>query len=100
MAAKLDSIEMRRRAHPICEHELMLRPVERSHSCIALVPNAEIQEITVDVPTNGGDIVHMTPVHADEVDGPVARHLGSGAQGCGEENLKCLVRHLARGHGE
>jgi hypothetical protein len=42
----------------------------------------------------------VTPVHADEVDGAVSRHLGGSPECLSEEGTEGLVRHLARGHGE
>ena len=42
----------------------------------------------------------MSPVHADEVDGAVARNTRRGAQCIGKEGTKLRLTHLARGHNE
>src|SRR5467141_3104784 len=46
------------------------------------------------------DVVHVSPVHADEVDGAVARNTRRGAQRIGKEGTKLRLAHLARGHRE
>src|SRR5215207_9910195 len=91
---------MRRAADLVDEHEFVLRPVQRTHPGIALVPEAQVQEVAIDAPADGADIINVTPVHADEVDRAISRYPGGSAQRLPEEPTKGLVRHLARGHGE
>ena len=78
---------MRRTADPVDEDQLVLRAVERPHAGVRLVPDAEVQQRAIDLSAHGGDIVHVPPVHADEVHGAVARYLRTGAKGVGEIGL-------------
>src|SRR5258707_14975133 len=76
MPAELDHIEMGRRSNPVHKNQFMLGSVERSHSRIGLVPNAKIQPLPIDHTADCRDVV--PPVHADEVDGAIARATRSG----------------------
>lgn len=53
--------------HPIDKDQLMLGPVERSHPGVAFIPDAEVEEITIDGRADRANVVHMSPVPADEV---------------------------------
>lgn len=79
MLAQLDCIGMGSVADLVDEDQLMLGTVERAHAGIRLVPDAEVQEITIDVTADRGDILHMSPVHTDEVHRPIPRNLRTGA---------------------
>ena len=61
----------------------MFGAIEGAHSGIALVPYADVEQIIVDVANRRSDVVHMAPVHTNEVDRPIARDRGTGAQRVG-----------------
>src|SRR5215204_4503254 len=52
VAPELDGIEMRGAADSVHEDELVLRPVERPHACIALVPDTNVQKRAIDASAN------------------------------------------------
>src|SRR5215204_1350673 len=95
VAPKLNRIKMGGGPDLVHEDELMLRPVERPHPCIALVPEAEVQKDAIDAPANSRNIVHVPPIDTHEVHGAAFRDLDGGSKGFGEERSKSLVRHLA-----
>ena len=97
--AKLDHIEMGRGSDPVDKNQLMLGSIQRSHSCIRLVPDTQVQLFAIDRAADGG-VVHVTPVHADEVDRTVARNTRRGAQRIGQEGTELCLAHLTRGHRE
>jgi hypothetical protein len=78
----------------------VLRSVERAHPSVRLVPEAEIEEVAIDLLADGGDVVHMPPIHANEVDGAVARNASASAEGFGKKNPERFVRHLPGSHRE
>src|SRR5688572_30725515 len=68
MAPKLDRIEVSGASDPVGEYQFVLGTIERAHPGIALIPDAKIQELAIDRPAHSGEIVHVAPVHANEVD--------------------------------
>ena len=78
----------------------MLRAIERAHAGIGLVPDAQVQKLAIDRVPDGTDLVHVAPVHADEVNRAVARDVGTGAEAIGEERAERFVGHFAGCHGE
>lgn len=67
MLAEFDIVEMRRVADPVYKNKLMLRPIQRTHACIRLVPEAEVKEASVAAVPDRWYVVHMPPVHTDKV---------------------------------
>src|SRR5258706_10061394 len=100
MPAELDHIEVGRRSDAVDKDQFMFGAVQRSHSSIRLVPDAQVQPLAIHRAADGRDVVHMPPVHADKVDGAVARNTRRGPQRIGQEGAKLRLAHLARGHGE
>jgi hypothetical protein len=78
----------------------VLRTVERAHPSVRLVPEAEIEEVAVDLLADGGDVIHVPPIHANEVDGAVARNASASAEGFGKKDSERFVRHLPGSHSE
>ena len=70
MLPEFDHIEMRRRANAIDEDQFVLRSVERAHPSIRLVPEAEIEEVAIDLFADGGDVIQGIAVTEDEVTRP------------------------------
>ena len=100
MLAEFDCIQVRRGADPEDEDHLVLGTIERSHPGIGLVPDAEVQEVAVYRPADAGQVIHVPPVHTDEVDRAVPGNAGAGAQRLLEECLELGRVHLAGRHGE
>src|SRR5262249_59691022 len=67
---------------------------------IGLVPDAEVQPLAVDGGANCRDAVHVSPVHADEVDSAIARATRRCTQRVSEEGTELRFVHLARRHSE
>src|SRR5262245_33920045 len=70
--AQLHRVEMRHVADPEHEYQLMLRAIERSHSRIGLIPDADVQKIAVNRFAYRRDVIHVAPVDTDKVHCPVA----------------------------
>ncbi len=100
MLAEFDHVEMRRRSHPVDKNQLMLGTIKRSHAGIRLVPDAQVQALAVDGGADRRDAVHVPPVHADKVDGAIARQTRRCAKSVSEEGAELRLAHLTRGHGE
>ena len=100
MLSEFDHVEMRRRANAVDEDQLVLRTVERAHASVRLVPEAQIQEVAIDPLADGRDVVHVPPIHTDEVHGAIARDASASAKGFGKKSPESLVRHLTGSHRE
>src|SRR5258706_3276579 len=100
MPTEFDHVEMGRRSHPVDKDQFMLGPVKRSHPSIGLVPDAEVQALAVDGGADCRDAVHVSPVHADEVDGAIARVTRRCAKRVSEEGTELRLAHLTPGHSE
>jgi len=72
MLPQLHRVEMRHVTHPEHEYQLMFRAIERSHSRIGLVPDADVQEVAVDRLAYYRHVIHVTPVDTDKMHCPVA----------------------------
>src|SRR5262249_8241095 len=70
--AQLHRVKMRHVTDPEHENQLMLRAIERSHSRIGLVPDADVQKVAVDRLAYRRDVIHVAPVDTDKVHCPVA----------------------------
>src|SRR5258705_404267 len=80
MPPQIDRVEVRGCPHLEHEYQFVFRAIERAHSRVALVPDAQVQELAVDVSPDRGAIVHMPPIHADEVDSAVSGYLRGSPQ--------------------
>jgi hypothetical protein len=78
----------------------VLGSVKRSHAAIVLVPNTKIQERGIDRTARGKGLVKVAPIHANVVEGPVARNLRHPLENALQKAGKLLIGHLARGHCE
>ena len=87
-------------ADAIDEDQFVLRTVERAHPSVRLVPEAQIEEVSIDLLADGGDVVHMPPIHANEVYGAIARDARASAEGFGKKSSERFVRHLSGSHSE
>src|ERR1700730_17242373 len=58
--AELDHIEMRCGSDPVHKDQFMLGSVQRSHSRIGLVPDAQVQELAIDRAADCRDVVHVS----------------------------------------
>lgn len=61
------------------EHKFMLRAVEGAHAGVGLAPDAQILGCAVDWGRGGQHLGHVTPVHADVMDGAVHAERAPGA---------------------
>ena len=101
MLSEVDHVEMRRRANAVDEDQFVLRTVERAHASVRLVPEAqEFKEVAIDPLADGRDVVHVSPIHTNEVDSAIARDANAGPEGFGKKNSECLVRHFTGSHRE
>src|ERR1700730_4743539 len=77
--AKAKSVQVGSRSDLENKDEFMLRTIECSHAAIGLVPHTKVLKLRKNLFARGEEFGHMTPVHADEGDGPVlaASHRGS-----------------------
>ena len=75
MAPQLDVIDVRRGAALEDEDQFMLRTVERAHTTVVLVPDAQVLQLGEDSPAGCHDLGNMAPVHADVNDCSVDRIL-------------------------
>ena len=80
-AAKLDIVDVRRGADLEHEHQLVLRPIERSHAAVVLVPDAEVLQLRVTPLAAAEQFADMPPVHADEVNGAILADCGHVLEG-------------------
>lgn len=69
MFAQFHIVEVRGAAHPVDGHQFVLRVMQLTHAGIGLVPDAEDQQGAIEVTRDGRDIIHVAPVHANEVYG-------------------------------
>src|SRR5262249_35672469 len=65
--AQLNRVKMRHVTDPEHKDKLMLRAIERSHSRIGLVPNADVQKLAVDRLASGRDVIHVAPIDTDKM---------------------------------
>src|SRR6516162_7433040 len=100
MLAEFNHVEVRRCSDPIDKDQLMLGPIKRSHPGIGLVPDAEVQALAVNGRAGCRDVVHMPPVHANEMDSAIARDTCRRTERVGEKGPKLRLAHLTGGHGE
>ena len=97
---EFDRVEMRRRANAIDEDQFVLRTVKGAHPSVRLVPDAKIEEVAIDPLAHRGDVIHVPPIHANEVYGAIARDASAGAEGFGKKSPERFVRHLSGRHRE
>ena len=97
LLTEFDHVEMVRRFYPVHKDQFMLGPIKRSHSGIGLVSDAKVQPLAIDRAADCRNVVHVSPVHADEVDGAIAGATRCGTQGIGEEGTELRFGHLAGG---
>src|SRR5215471_9165535 len=89
---------MRLVTDPEHENQLMLRAIERSHSRIGLVPDADIQKVAVDRLADRRDVIHMAPVHTDKVHCPVARDRRANPERLLQERSELRLVHFTGSH--
>jgi hypothetical protein len=73
MAAEFDIILMRRLAEAKNANQFVLAAIERALAGVGLVPDDQIERQTIDLASDVHQNVNVPPVHADEMQGPVAR---------------------------
>ena len=77
-----------------------LRYLDTAHPSVRLVPEAQIEEVPIDLLTDGTDVVHVPPIHANEVHSAIARDASASAEGFEKKSPERFIRHLSRSHSE
>jgi len=77
----------------------VLAAVERAHPGIVLGPDAEIFK-AIDFPAGGQQLVQVSPIHADIVEGSIEAEGGEVSTSLSEKSGVFGLVHLARGHRE
>src|SRR3954468_3913439 len=98
--AQLHRIEMRHGTDPEHEYQLMLRAIERSHSRIRLVPDADVQKVAVDRLAYRRHVIHVAPVDTDKVYCPVARDRSANPERLLQECSELRLVHFTGSHRE
>ena len=95
MFAEFDHVQMGGVSDAVDENQLVLGPIQGSHPGIGFVPDAEIQQVSVNVVSDCTDVVHVPPVHADKVHRAIARTARGRTERIAEECAKLVPAHLA-----
>ena len=74
--------------------------VDAAQGPIGLGPNADVERGVVDLAAGGHQREQVSPVHADEVNGPVGADLDHQPARLSQEGDKLGLRHFAAGHAE
>jgi hypothetical protein len=93
--AKLDHVQMGGVSDAVDKDQLVFGPIQGSHPRIGLVPDAKIQQVSIDAGTNCADVVHVTPVHTHKVHRAIARTARSRTKRIVKEYAKLVPAHLA-----
>src|SRR5882724_5630903 len=91
---------MRSRATLPDKYHFMLRTVERTHSGVGPVPDADVLQLRVVGVSGCEHFSHVAPIHADLVDRTLRRIPAEQRVYTGEEGRELAFAHLAGGHGE
>src|SRR4029078_12679516 len=95
-APELHHVSVRAVADAVHEDYLVLRAVERTHARIALVPDADVEDIFVNLTRGRRHVIEVAPVHADEVNCACSRDGLSCAECLGEEGTGWRFDPLTR----
>src|SRR5205823_3177092 len=98
--AKLDIVAVSVAAMFEHKDKLVLAAVERAHPGIIFDPDADVLQLAIGRKTGGQQLLHMAPVHADELDGAFNAKGREVAKGLAEKSGEFGTVHLARGHRE
>jgi hypothetical protein len=71
---------------------------KRSHSSIGLIPDAQVELVTVELLAHNRHVLEMAPVHADKVDRAIARNIDASAQCVIQERPEFGIAHFPRRH--
>src|SRR5665647_13077 len=78
----------------------MLGAIERAHSGVTLIPDADVLQLSVVGISGCEHFSHVAPIHADLVDRAVGRMPAEQGIYIGEEGRELAFAHFAGGHGE
>jgi hypothetical protein len=78
----------------------VLAAIERSHTAVGLVPDAEVLELGEHRPAGSEQFAHVAPIHAHERNGAAARERCGMPECLLQEAGECFDRHFADAHGE
>src|SRR5579871_2444791 len=92
---KFDIVDMAAGSRFEDEDQLMLRTVKRTHARIALHPDRDVLELRIDVPAGCKQLVYMTPIHANKVNGAISAVLCEQSADLGQELNETLPRKFA-----
>ena len=100
MLAQLHRVEMRHVTDPEHKDQLMFRAIERSHSRIGLVPDADVQKVAIDRLAYRRDVIHVAPVHTDKVHRPVAGDRSANPERLLQKRAELRLVHFTGSHRE
>src|SRR6476661_6016281 len=91
---------MRHVTDPEHKDQLIFRAIERSHSRIGLVPDADVQKLAIDLLAYRRDVVHVAPVHTDKVHRPVAGDRNGSSERLLQKSAELHLVHFTGSHRE
>src|SRR5262245_47274338 len=91
---------MRHVTDPEYENQLVFRAIERPHSRIGLIPDADVQKVAVDRLADRRHVIHVAPIHTDKTHGPVACDRSANPERLLQERSELRLVHFTRGHRE